>query len=106
MMADFLLVESILVHVEVEQGNGIDMIEFEIPFIPLGCLFANRESRVEKGAILEIRLVGILHFYDELLAVFALAIYIKDGSAAVVTGLVIFLLILGLWKAWGKGGAE
>lgn len=21
-------------------------------------------------------------------------------------GLVIFLLILGLWKAWGKGGAE
>ena len=29
----------------------------------------------------EIRLVGILHFYDELLAVFALAIYIKDGSA-------------------------
>ena len=31
--------------------------------------------------ILEIRLVGILHFNDELLAVFALAIYIKDGSA-------------------------
>ena len=57
------------------------MIEFEIPFIPLGCLFANRESRVEKGAILEIRLVRILHFYDELLAVFAFAIYIKDGSA-------------------------
>ncbi len=66
---------------KLKQGNGIDMIEFEIPFISLGCLFANRESRVEKGAILEIRLVRILHFYDELLAVFAFAIYIKDGSA-------------------------
>ena len=42
---------------------------------------ADRESRVEKGAILEIRLVRILHFYDELFAVFALTIYIKDGSA-------------------------
>ena len=30
----------------------------------------------------------------------------KMSAAAVVTGLVIFLLILGLWKAWGKGGAE
>jgi hypothetical protein len=81
MMADFLLVESILVHAEVEQGYGIDMIEFEIPVIPLRGLLANRESGVEKGAILEIRLVGVLHFYDELLTVFALAIYIKDGSA-------------------------
>jgi len=81
MMADFLLVESILVHVEVEQGNGIDMIEFEIPVIPLWCLFTDREGGVEEGAILEIRLVRILHFYNELLTVFALAIYIKDGSA-------------------------
>ena len=30
----------------------------------------------------------------------------KMSAAAVVTGLVIFLLILGLWKAWGKGVAE
>ena len=29
----------------------------------------------------------------------------KMSAAAVVTGLVIFLLILGLWKAWGTGGA-
>ena len=28
----------------------------------------------------------------------------KMSAAAVVTGLVIFLLILGLWKAWGKAG--
>ena len=81
MMADFLLVECILVHAEVEQGNGIDMIELEIPVTPLWCLFTDREGGVEKGAILEIRLVGILHFNDELLTVFALAIYIKDGSA-------------------------
>ena len=81
MMADFLLVECILVHAEVEQGNGIDMIELEIPLIPLGRLFSDREGGVEEGAILEIRLVRILHFYNELLAVFALTIYIKDGSA-------------------------
>ena len=81
MLADFLLVESILVHAEVEQGNGIDMIELEIPLIPIGRLFSDREGGVEEGAILEIRLVRILHFYNELLTVFALAIYIKDGSA-------------------------
>jgi len=57
------------------------MIELEIPLIPLGCLFSDREGGVEEGAILEIRLVRILHFYNELLAVFAFAIYIKDGSA-------------------------
>jgi hypothetical protein len=44
MMADFLLVESILVHAEVEQGNGIDMIESEIPFTPLWCLFTDRKG--------------------------------------------------------------
>ena len=30
----------------------------------------------------------------------------KMSAAAVVTGMVIFLLILGLWKAWGKEGEE
>ena len=44
MMADFLLVECILVHVEVEQGNGIDMIELKIPVIPLRCLLTDREG--------------------------------------------------------------
>ena len=44
MMADFLLVKCILVHVEVEQGNGIDMIESEIPFIPLWSLFTDRKG--------------------------------------------------------------
>ena len=81
MVADLLLVEGILIHVEVEQCNSIDMIELEIPVAPLWCLFTNRESGVEEGAVLEIRLVRILHFYNELLTVFALAIYIKDGSA-------------------------
>ena len=41
----------------------------------------NSRSLMQRFGILEIRLVGILHFYDELLTVFALAIYIKDGSA-------------------------
>ena len=80
-MANFLLVEGILVHVEVEQRNSIDMIELEIPVIPLGCLLANRESGVEEGAVLEISLVGILHFNDELLAVFSFAIHVEDSLA-------------------------
>ena len=57
------------------------MIELEIPVIPLGCLLANRESGVEEGAVLEISLVGILHFNDELLAVFSFAIHVEDGLA-------------------------
>ena len=81
MMADLLLVEGILVHVEVEQRNSIDMIEFEIPVTSLGSLFTDWESGVEEGAVLEISLVGILHFHDELLAVFAFAIYVEDGLA-------------------------
>ena len=57
------------------------MIQFEIPVIPLGCLFTDRKCGIEQGAVLEIRLISILHLNDELLTVFALTIYIKDGSA-------------------------
>lgn len=57
------------------------MIQFEIPVIPLGCLFSNRKCGIEQGAVLEIRLISVLHLNDELLTVFALTIYIKDGSA-------------------------
>ena len=81
MVADLFLVEGILVHVEVEQRNSIDMIELEIPVTALWCLLANRESGVEEGAVLEISLVGILHFNDELLAVFSFAIHVEDGTA-------------------------
>ncbi len=56
------------------------MIELEIALIRLMRLFSDREGGVVEGAILEIRLVRILHFYNELLAVFAFAIYIKEGS--------------------------
>lgn len=57
------------------------MIQFEIPVIPLGCLFSNRKCGIEQGAVLEISLISVLHLNDELLTVFALTIYIKDGSA-------------------------
>ena len=81
MVADFLLVEGVLVHVEVEQRNCIDMVEFEIPVTSLWCLLADRESRVEEGTILKICLIGILHFNDELLAVFSFAIHVEDSLA-------------------------
>ena len=81
MMADFFLIEGFLVHIEVEQGNGVDMVELEIPFITLGSLLTDREGGIEQGTVLEVCLVGILHFHDKLLAVFSFAIYIEDGLA-------------------------
>ena len=80
-MADFFLIEGILVHVEVEQSNCVDMVEFEVPFVTLRSLLTDREGGIEQGTILEVRLVCILHFHDELLAIFSFAIYVKDGLA-------------------------
>ena len=36
---------------DVYKRQGIDMIELEIPLIPLWCLFSDREGGVEEGAI-------------------------------------------------------
>ena len=80
-MSDFLLIEGILVHVEVKQGNRVDMIELEVPFITLGSLLTDRKSGIEQGTVLEVSLVCILHFHDKFLAVFSFAIYIEDGLA-------------------------
>ena len=81
MMADFFLIEGFLVHIEVEQGNGVDMVEFEIPFITLGSLLTDREGGIEQGTVLEVCLVCILHFHDKLLSVFSFTIYVEDGLA-------------------------
>ena len=53
-MADFFLFEGFLVHVEVEQGNGIYVVEFKVPILPLWCLLTDRECGIEQGAVLEI----------------------------------------------------
>ena len=66
---------------KIEQGYGIDMVELEIPFITFGCLLTDRKGRIEQSTIFEISLIGILHFYDELLAVFSFAIHVEDSLA-------------------------
>ena len=81
MMADFLLIEGFLVHIEIEQGNRVDMVEFKVLIITLGSLLTDRESGIEQGTVLEVCLVCILHFHDKLLAVFSFAIYVEDGLA-------------------------
>ena len=65
MMSDFFLIEGILVHVEVKQGNRVDMVELEVPFITLGSLLTDRKSGIEQGTVLEVCLVCILHFHDK-----------------------------------------
>ena len=80
-MSDFLLIEGFLVHIEIEQGNRVDMVEFKVPIITLGSLLTDREGGIEQGTILEVSLVCILHFHDELLAVCSFAIYVEDGLA-------------------------
>ena len=57
------------------------MVEFEVPFVTLRSLLTDREGGIEQSTVLEVRLVCILHFNDELLAVFALTIDIEDGFA-------------------------
>ena len=78
MMADFLLIEGILVHIEVKQSNCVNMVELEVPFTTLRSLLSNREGGIEQGTVLEVSLVCILHFHDKLLAVFSFAIYIEN----------------------------
>ena len=80
-MANLFLFESIFIHVEVEQSNCIDMIEFEIPILSLWCLFTDRECGIEQRTVLEVSLIGILHFNDKLLSVFSFTVYVKDSLA-------------------------
>ena len=81
MMADFLLIEGILVHVEVEQSNCVNMVEFEVPITTFRSLLTNWEGGIEQGTVFEVGLVCILHFHDKLLAVFSFTIYVEDGLA-------------------------
>ena len=76
-----LLVESLLLHVEVQQRHGIYAGEIEVPVGAFLGLLADGERGIKQGAVLEEFLIGILHLDNEFLAVLALTIHIEDGLA-------------------------
>ena len=78
-MADVVSIETIFVHIEVQQGNGIHMRQTEVPFGTLLRLLTDRKRGIEKGAVLKEFLIGVLHLHDEFLAVLPFAIHIEDG---------------------------
>ena len=78
-MSDFLLIKGIFVHIEVEQGYRVDVVELEIPFVPLWSLLSDRKGGIEQGTVFEVGLVCILHFHNKLLAIFSFAIYVENG---------------------------
>ena len=80
-MVNVILVECLFFQVEVQKGNSIYMVKFEVPVCTLGSLFTDRECGIEQRAVLEILLVSVLHLNDELLALLILAIHIKDVLA-------------------------
>jgi len=55
------------------------MGQIEVPVCALRCLLFDREGGIVQRPVLEILLVGILHFHDELFALLVLAIHVEDG---------------------------
>ena len=80
-MIDIILVKCLFFQVEVQQSNCIYMFKFEVPFCPFWSLLTDRKSRIEQRTILEVFLISILHFNDELFTMLIFAINIKDGLA-------------------------
>ena len=78
-VANRLLVEGGILHVEVEKRHGIDVVELEVPVGALNGLLTYGEGGVEERAVLEELLVGVLHLDDEFLAILTLAIDVEDG---------------------------
>ena len=75
-----------------------------VPFYDRGTFFkVFREAYLVAGDYPQEKMYLLQHLFNNWYRDLSLD---KMSAAAVVTGLVIFLLILGLWKAWGKGGAE
>ncbi len=80
-MVDVFGIKGFFAEIEVEECHGVDVLELEIPFVSFSRLFANGESGIEKRAVLEVLLVGILHFHYELFSVLVFAIHVKYGFA-------------------------
>ena len=76
-MADVVPVEGLVLHVEVQKGDGVHVAQLEVPVRTLASLLPDGERGVEQRAVLEELLVGVLHLDDELLAVLTLAIYVE-----------------------------
>ena len=66
------------------------MLELVNPFAFLFSLFADGERGIEGQTVFEIGLIGALHLYLELLALFVLAIHVKEGFTLVVSISLMF----------------
>ena len=81
-MTDFFLVKSLLVlHVVIQQRNGIDRVQPVVPRVAFGRLLADGEGGIIDRPVLEEFLRGVLHLDNKLLSVHALAIHVEDGLA-------------------------
>ena len=69
--------------IEVQQADGVDGVEVEIPVASALRLFADGERGVVDGAVLEELLVDILHLDNELLALVVLTVDVEHGAAGV-----------------------
>ena len=76
-----LLGEGRLLQIVVKQSHHVDVLQLKVPRGAFRCLLADGEGGVVERAVLEIRLVGVLHLHDELLAALVLAIHVEDCLA-------------------------
>ena len=69
--------------VEVQEADGVDRVQVEVPVAATLCLLADGKRGIIYRAVLEELLVHVLHLHDELLATFVGAIHVEDGTASV-----------------------
>ncbi len=71
--------------IEIQQTDGINRTEMEIPVTSTLSLLTDRKGGVIDGAVFEELLIHILHLDNKLLALLVLAIDIKDGAPGIST---------------------
>ena len=69
--------------VEVQEADGVDRVQVEVPVAATLCLLADGKRGIIYRAVLEELLVHVLHLHDELLATLVGAIHVEDGTASV-----------------------
>ena len=90
MVVVFVGVAIIVGELEVEDADGVDAFELEIPF-SLHRLLLNGEGGVVDAPVLEEWLVGVLHFHDDLLASVVLALDVEHTVARVFHHSLVFV---------------
>ncbi len=87
-----LLVESHIMHVEIEKCYYVDVSQFEIPVRTLGRLLLDGKGGIIERPVFEMLLIGVLHFHDELLTLLVLAIDVENSLAVGIDISYIFAI--------------